>query len=196
MIIESIISTLNNEDGKVNFAPIGVHIDDHEFDFARIEEVDLCLYKGSQTFSNLYTTSEGVINLTDDILAFVETALFSRELPSSPSKLVSAPRMAGASAIFEFSIVSFDDETEPARVRGKILYREVYNGFKGFCRAQGIVLEAVIMATRLKHIPVSELEQCLIKYEKIILKTGGIKEGKALKRVKDYCIEKGITGLK
>ena len=107
MIIESIISTLS-KDGKVNFAPIGIHIADDIHNLSEVKEIELRLYKGSQTFSNLYSTSEGVVNYTDDILAFVETALFSQELTNSPSKLVAPPRMAGANTVSEFAVVHFD----------------------------------------------------------------------------------------
>lgn len=193
MIIESIISTLNSNDGRVNFAPMGIHIHDHLYNPALVEEFELHLYKGSQTFSNLYSASEGVINLTDDVLAFVETALFSRELPVSPSKMVSAPRMAGANTVLEFSVISFDRGREPARVKGKLLYHAVFGGFEGFRRAQSAVLEIAIMATRLDHIPLSEIKQHLGIHEQIILKTGGIKEKQALKRVKDYYFGKGIV---
>ncbi len=193
MIIESIVSTLNNEDGKVNFAPMGIHVHDHLYNPTLIKEVDLYLYKGSQTFSNLYSASEGVINFTDDVLSFVETSLFSRELPGSPSKMVSAPRMAGASTVLEFSVISFDREIEPAKVKGEILHHEVFGGFKGFQRAQNAVLEIAIMATRLDHIPLSEIKQHLGIHEQIILKTGGIKEKQALNRVKDYYFGKGIV---
>lgn len=195
MIIEAIISTLDKKNGRANFAPMGVHLADHASSLARVGEVELCLYRGSQTYDNLYSTSEGVINLSEDVLAFVETALFSRELPSSPSKMVSAPRMSGASAIFEFSVVHFEAAAEPARVKGKILYHEQFGGFTGFCRARSAVLEAVIMATRLDRIPLSEINEYLDKCEQIILKTGGAEERKALQRVKDFLLKKDLTSL-
>ncbi|MFA6807683.1 MAG: DUF447 domain-containing protein [Eubacteriales bacterium] len=194
MIIETIMSTLD-ENGKVNFAPIGVHIGDNMYDLAKIKEVELYLYKGSQTFTNLYLNFEGVINFTNDILIFVETALFSPKLLNSPSKLVRSPRMVGANAILEFIVLDFDSSVEPARVKGKIRCYEEFDGFKGFCRAQGAVLEALIMATRLERIAFLKIEESWNRWEEIILKTGGWKEQEALKRIKEYLIQKGIKGL-
>ncbi len=172
MIIESILSSCS-EDGKVNFAPIGVCIPDDCLQLSEVKEVELTLYSGSNTFSNLKSIREGVINLTDDVLSFVDTALFSALLPSVPSHIVRPPRMAAAKTAWEFSVTSFDESICPARVKGKVLLFTELGSYTGFCRAQGAILEAVIAATRLQWISTSKILESWPLWQELVAKTGG-----------------------
>ena len=108
MIIETILSSIG-VGGQANFAPIGVHIPDDTTRLSEVKEIEIFLYSGSDTFINVKTKPEGVINFTDDVLTFVETALYSTVLPSLPSKKVIPPRMSGARTIWEFKVTEFDD---------------------------------------------------------------------------------------
>ncbi|KUO65958.1 MAG: hypothetical protein APF84_01480 [Gracilibacter sp. BRH_c7a] len=189
MIIETIISTVN-KDGIVNFAPFGVHIPDAGSRMGK--EIELRLYSGSQTLSNLREVAEGVINLTEDVLVFVETALFSKCLPSVPSKHVRPSRMAEANGVYEFVVTSFDDTVQPVRVWGEIIYSQEWGGFRGFCRAQGAVLEALINATRLQFVSPDKIKGAWPSGQEVVDKTGGIKEREAMSKIKDYLILNGI----
>ncbi|WP_347489831.1 DUF447 domain-containing protein [Desulfoscipio sp. XC116] len=191
MIIETILSSLN-EDGEVNFAPIGVHVSDHTEWLSEVEEIEIFLYSGSKTFSNLRARPEGVINLTDDLLSFVDTALYSGILPTHPSDQVRPPRMAGAKLIWEFAVTSFDDSREPAKVTGKILLFRELSSFTGLCRAHGAILEAAITATRLTWIPASKVTDSWPLWQQVVEKTGGGKEKEAFAKITDYFCQQGI----
>lgn len=191
MIIETILSSLN-QDGAVNLAPMGVHIPDHILNLSEVREISLSIYSGSQTFINLPATLEGVINITDDVSAFVETALFSTILPTVPSRLVRPPRLANARTIWEFAVTEFDASGEPAKVRGLIRHYEELAGYRGFCRAEWAVLEAVIAATRWQWMPHSKIEESWPLWKEIVEKTGGIRERKALNQVSKYFAQKGV----
>lgn len=192
MIIETILTSIS-EDGKVNFAPVGVHIPDDTCCFSEAKEVRMFLYSGSDTFANLKGTSEGVINFTDDTLSFVDTALFSRLLPLTPSHLVHPPRMACAKMIWEFTVTHFDDSREPALVKGQILLMEELTGFRGFCRAHGAIIEAAIIATRLPWISPSEIAQSWQHWQEVVAKTGGRREREAFRKLTAYFIQHGIS---
>jgi len=191
MIIETILSS-SSKDGQANFAPIGVHIPDDCLQFSEVKEINLVLYPGSHTFANLKNVPEGVVNFTDDVLSFVDTALFSDLLPKVPSHIVRPPRMAGARTIWEFSVTSFDDSVCPARVKGKVLLFEELGGYTGFCRAQGAILEALITATRLQWTPKSKILDSWPLWQEMVLKTGGIRELKAFRRLAGDLVQQGV----
>lgn len=191
MILETILSS-SDEYGNENFAPVGVHVPDDIQNLSDVKQIQLMIYHGSNTFANLKKRPEGVINFTDDILSFVDTALSSRILPAVPSRLVRPPRMANAKTIWEFQITDFDDSIEPARVNAKILLHEELAGFSGFCRAQGAILEAAILVTRLQWIPKSKITESWAQWQEIVTKTGGIRELKAFQQLTDYLTQQGI----
>ena len=192
MIIETILST-SNENAKPNFAPIGIRIPADCLRLSEVKEIELALYPGSETFSNLKSVPEGVVNCTDDVLSFVDTALFSELPPAVPSHLVRPPRMAAAKAVWEFSVMSFDDRTCPARVKGKILRYEELGGFAGLCRAQGAVLEAAILATRLQWISPGTIVESWPHWQEVVAKTGGVREQAAFQKLAGYLVRQGIA---
>lgn len=192
MIIETILSSCSKH-GKVNFAPIGVHLSDDCTRLSELTEFGLILYPGSHTFSNLKDVREGVINLTDDVMSFVDTALYSERLPEIPSHTVLPPRMAAAKTVLEFSVTSFDDATCPAKVKGKVLLFAELGSYSGFCRAQGAILEAVIAATRLQWIPKSKILELWPLWREVTTKTGGVREREALCKLADYFVHQGIS---
>lgn len=191
MILETILSSLDKE-GKVNLAPMGVHLPDTGGNLSAVKEISLFLYPGSHTYKNLSAIREGVANLTDDVGIFVETALFSVSFPTLPSCVVRPPRLAAARAVFEFVVTDFNSSREPAKVTGEVRYYEKLGGFTGFCRAQGAVLEAAIAATRCQWIPLRDMEEDWARWRKIVEKTGGIRERAAFKRIYDYLMLQGV----
>lgn len=191
MILETILSSIS-ADGIVNFAPIGLHIPDTDLERCPVKRIVFHLYPGSQTYENLKATGQGVINFTDDVLVFVETALYSDCPPSVPSQKVRPPSMAHARTIWEFTVTRFDPSTEPAFLEGKIEHREQRGGFAGFCRAQGAVLEAAIAATRWQWLPIGKIIDPWPVWLEVVEKTGGNREREAFNKVSSFLAEKGI----
>ena len=191
MIIETILSSIGVE-GQMNFAPVGVHVPDDGMRLKDIREIEIFLYSGSHTFNNLKITPQGVINFTDDVLLFVETALFSNPLPFTPSLTVLPPRLATAKTIWEFSVTNFDDSRDPARVNGKILHIEERDGFSGFCRAHAVILEATILATRIEWIHPNKIIDSWPAWQEVVAKTGGTKEQEAFRKVAVFLKERKI----
>jgi hypothetical protein len=191
VIIETILSS-NSKEGKANFAPVGVHITDDYAGLADVKHFDLRLYPGSNTFANLKERNEGVINFSDDIRAFVDTAFFS-DLPLSvPSHSVRPPTMADAKAVWEFSVTSFDSSTVPTHVKCNVLLYKQIGSFGGFCRAQGAILEAVIAATRLQWIPANTIPEAWPGWREIVSKTGGRRELEAFRKLTEYLLRHDV----
>ena len=72
MILETIVSTLDTT-GSPNFAPMGVIWDE---DYVTIRP-----YRNTSTYRNLLGSGAGVVNVTDDVLAYVQCGLYKTALP-------------------------------------------------------------------------------------------------------------------
>ena len=79
MILEAIFSTLK-VDGQPNFAPMGVVWGE--------EYVTVRPFRQTQTYENLVASGYGVVSLTDDVRAFVQSGLYHVVLPHFSARQV------------------------------------------------------------------------------------------------------------
>lgn len=181
MVLETIVCTINSS-GQPNFAPIGVYTS-LDIPDARVL---LRLYSGSNTYINLKQSKQGVICFSDDVLLFVETALFSSCPPYVPSVTVIPPTLTNVGTAWEFFVSDFDDTADPAVIGANVVYsRESSIRFTGFCRAKMAVLEATIAATRW-HLAPEQLMKYWNHWLAIVKKTGGRQEFLAFDRICAY----------
>jgi uncharacterized protein len=143
MIIETIVSTLD-ESGEPNFAPMGVEPGP---DFITVRP-----FRNTLTYRNMVSTGYGVVNFTDDALAYVESALYNAVLPNFPAKTAPGVVCRDACSWLELAVEFETGSDERAELQCRVLYRGRQKDFIGFCRASHAVIEATIMATRLKLI--------------------------------------------
>jgi uncharacterized protein len=182
MILETIFSTLD-EHGKPNFAPMGISWGD--------DSVIVRPFRTSRTCHNLLSTGYGVANLSDNVLAFVQCALYNEILPSFPAIKVPGVIFQDACSWLELAVVAIGGSEERAECRCRVLYRGRQKDFLGFCRARNAVIEAAIMATRLglhdRNGVADILNQCM----KVVDKTGSEIEKKAFQLVCKYVEKQG-----
>lgn len=180
MIIETIVSTVNSCGGP-NFAPMG---------FTPLPERAGLLrpFKGSRTYANLLDSGSGVVNIVDDVLLFVETALYSAVPPHISARYVRAPLLKGATSCHEFEVVYFRNDMEPAEVNVKVLACSNRRYFTGFCRASFAVLEATILASRLHILGSARVMEGVNSFKELVSKTGGEREKEAFAMVKRYLL--------
>jgi hypothetical protein len=177
MIIETIFSTLDPI-GQPNFAPMGV--------FWGEEEITVFPFLQTQTYRNLHATGYGVVNVTDDVLAFVESALYDAVLPHFPAASVSGVVFKGVCYWRELKVVSFGGNQERAEIRCRVVNKGWLRDFLGFNRARGAVIDAAILATRLHLYDQETVLEELKRYEAIVLKTGNDMERTAFNRVREF----------
>ncbi len=177
MIVETIFSTLDAA-GQPNFAPMGIIWGE--------DEVVIQPYKTTTTFRNLIATRYGVANLTDDVSAFVQSALYDAVLPHFPASVVPGVVFQGTCSWLELEALGETVPTERAKVRCRVVNRGSRREFLGFCRARNAVIEAAILATRLHLYDPKEVTQALGHYEQIVRKTGDETERVALQRVCEF----------
>jgi hypothetical protein len=181
MIIETIFSTLD-EKGNPNFAPMGIEMG--------MESVSIRPFRTSKTWSNLVANPYGVANLTDNVLAFVECALFDERLPGFAARKIPGVVFQDACSWLELEIMSRAGDRERAELICQILHRDRQRDFWGFCRAKNTVIEAAILATRLTIHGRKEVLEFINKHMRIVEKTGSDIDKEAFNMIKGY-VENG-----
>ena len=177
MIIETIFSTVN-EIGQPNFAPMGVVWGE--------EELTVRPFRQSRTCHNLLATGYGVANLTDDVLAFVQSGLYDAALPHFPASTVPGVVFQEACSWRELAVVTVAGTAERAEVRCRVAGKGWRRDFLGFNRARSAIIEATILATRLHLHDPATVAEALDRYEVIVEKTGDEGEKTAFEWIREF----------
>ncbi len=177
MIIEQILTTMD-VDGNVNFAPMGVEWGD--------EEIIIKPYKETTTYPNLKATGVAVVNITDNVLYIARGAISKPQFPWHAAHIVKGAVIEDACSWREVEVRGVDESQDRTRFTTRVVHRGFKREFVGFNRARHAVLEAAILATRIRflrrnHI-VSEFERLQI----IVDKTAGSREHEAMQLLTDY----------
>lgn len=176
-IIESIVIT-QDRDGLPNFAPMGVT-------FAQ-DPILLRPYKETTTYTNLAATGEAVVNLTDNVLLFAEGAVGRPQFPTFPAERVHGLILKDACTYYECTARELPEEGERARFACTVLKKGVLREFIGFNRAKNAVIEAAILATRIRFLGREHVGREFERLREIVDKTAGEKEHAAFRHLCDY----------
>jgi uncharacterized protein len=182
MIVETIVSTLD-ESGAPNFAPMGVILNE--------EFITVRPYRNTRTCRNLVASGYGVVNFSDDALAYVQCGLYHAVLPNFPASTVAGVVYQETCSWQEMALVSRGGSDERAELQFRVLHKGRNKEFLGFCRARNAVIEATILASRLDFCDPDTMNQKLIQYGEIIEKTGGASEKQAFQLVQDFVKKRG-----
>ncbi|HET89911.1 MAG TPA: DUF447 family protein [Chloroflexi bacterium] len=185
MIIETIFSTVNPE-GHPNFAPMGVIWGE--------AVMTVRPFTSTTTYHNLAATGVGVANVTDNVLAFVRSALFDAPLAHFPAQNVPGVALEDACCWFELRVARIEnDASSRADVHCHVVGRGRQRDFVGFNRGKNAVIEATILATRLQLYTPAEIQSALSHYREIVAKTGGDEEREAMACLEHY-VERWFLG--
>lgn len=171
MILETIVTTLDAA-GRANFAPMGVEWGE--------DEIVLKPYQETATFRNLSASGEAVANLVDDVRFFVESALGSPQFPAQPAQVVRGVVLEAACSWRELRVRSADTGAPRARFECEVVGRGVKREFLGYNRARAAVIEATILATRTRILPIAEIQAEYRRLQVIVDKTAGPAEREAM----------------
>jgi len=174
MIVETVTTTIN-PDGTVNCAAMGVEWGE--------EALVIKPFRGTRTLRNLRATGAAVVNLTDDILLFTEAALDDPHPPTRPAGRVDGAVLADACSWREVAVDAIDGDGPRARVRARVVGRGTGREFIGFSRACHAVLEASILASRVRRLPPDDIRGELARLGVVVDKTAGPRERAAMDRV-------------
>ena len=147
-IIETVVTTIN-PDGSVNCGAMGVEWG--------AERIVIKPFRGTRTLRNLRATGAAVVNLTDDILLFSQAALGDPHPPTHPAAGVEGAVLDDACSWREVRVEAIDDGAQRARVSTVVVGGGSGREFLGFNRARHAVLEASILASRVRLLDAEEI---------------------------------------
>jgi uncharacterized protein len=185
VILEGIVTTLST-DGRVNIAPMGAVIDDAEE--RAIRRMRLRPYQGTATLANLTRTGEGVFHVTDDVELLARAAVDRLEtLPEFvPAQAVEGWVLAEACRWYALRVLKIDASGARAGVDAEVVDCARLRDFFGLNRAKHAVVEAAILATRVRLLPPAEIREELKRLAIPVEKTGGAAEQRAFAFLQDY----------
>jgi hypothetical protein len=174
-VLETVVTTIN-PDGSVNCAAMGVEWGD--------EQIVIKPFHGTRTLRNLRATEAAVVNLTDDILLFSQAALGDPRPPTRPAVGVEGAVLDDACSWREVRVAAIDDGAIRARVSTVVVGDGVGREFLGLNRASHAVLEASILASRIRLLEAGDVRDELERLQVLVDKTGGPREREAMTYVR------------
>jgi hypothetical protein len=181
MILEGIVTTLN-ADGDVNISPMGPIVD---LDMRRLI---FRPYPTSRTFTNLKRNGQGVFHVTDDVelLARAAVGTVSPLPPLLVPTRIDGRILADACRWYAFRIRSCDETSERAEMIAEVVEEGRIREFFGFNRGKHAVVEAAILATRVRFLPREEILREFDRLKVLVNKTGGPQEQLAFEFLEQY----------
>ncbi|MDQ7029093.1 MAG: DUF447 family protein [Ardenticatenia bacterium] len=177
MIIESLVTTLDAQ-GQINCAPMGVEWGE--------EHIVIKPYQDTTTYRNLVVTRAAVVNLTDNVWLFAQSAISHPVFPTRPALAVRGAVLQDVCSWREVVVEEIDAQQERARITTRVVHRGFSREFLGFNRARHAVLEAAILATRTRFFPTEHILNEFKRLQVLVDKTGGAQEHKAMALLTEY----------
>ncbi|MFN8457290.1 MAG: DUF447 family protein [Anaerolineae bacterium] len=180
MIIESILTTVDAE-GQVNCAPMGV-------EWGR-EIIVIKPFKETTTYRNLLVNDAAVVNLTDNVLLFAQSAIASPIFPTRPAEVVIGAVLQDVCSWREVRVEALPSSVSRARASpARVVRRGFAREFLGFNRARHAGgFGSAILATRTHMLT---REYILAEFERlqvIVDKTAGaFQEFEAMRLLTDF----------
>lgn len=184
LLIEAIVTTLG-EDAAPHIAPMGPIVDE------QFTQLLLRPYRTSTTYQNLRRTGQGVLHVTDDVELFARAAV---------GRLEGTPRLFAAKAIegailadtcrwYAFRVQSIEDQQERTQIIAEVVEYGRARDFVGFNRAKHAVIEAAILATRIKWLDADFIRTEFNRLSVLVAKTGARQEHAAFQFLQNYVDE-------
>ncbi|XSG82738.1 MAG: DUF447 domain-containing protein [Methyloligella sp. ZOD6] len=170
MIRECIVTTSNAE-GEIHIAPLGLIEDGGNWIVAP--------FHPSTTLKNLRENPFAVANFTDDVLIFAGCLTGRKDWPTVPADEVPGARLAETLAHMELAVDRIEEDELRPRFSCRVVKTVNHAPFGGMNRAKSAVLEAAILASRLKMLPREKVDQEIDYLTIAIEKTAGPREREA-----------------
>jgi hypothetical protein len=174
-ILETVVTTMN-PDGSVNCAAMGVEWGE--------QRIVIKPFRGTRTLRNLRASGAAVVNLTDDVLLFSQAALGDPRPPTRPAATVEGAVIDDACSWREVRVEDIDDDGPRARVGTVVVGGGTGREFLGLSRACHAVVEASILASRVRLLPAEHIRAELERLQVLVDKTAGPREHEAMAYVR------------
>jgi len=180
MIRETILTTMNTQ-GDIHIAPFGITVDE--------DDLVISPFRPSRTLDNLMDNPHAVINYTDDVQVFAGCLTHRRHWKTRPAVEVPGVILHQALAHTEVRVKKIDEDEKRPHLHCEPVYDEMHSPFQGFNRAQGAVIEAAILISRLEIMPLEQVESEIAYLSSALEKTAGPHELKAWEWLMEYLDE-------
>jgi hypothetical protein len=190
MIIETVVTTLDEAD-EPNFAAMGVVWGE--------ETITIRPFTNTRTYRNLIRAGEAVVNVTDNVLIFAKSALSRESFEAFPASRVKGVVLEDSCHWREVRVRSLTSSRSSAvEGRAEIVTDVVGAGhlrpFSGLCRAKHAVVEASILASRLRFLPAADVLSELERLTVLVQKTGDPREHAAMDFIR-ACVERRMASV-
>ena len=179
MIIETIICTKNSQ-GIVNFAPFGIKKNKNY--------ILISPYIPSTTLNNLKETGNASVNYTDDATFFVNCILGKKNFEKIKCSKINSYFLKDALAHDEVVVESIEENKVRPIFKCKIIFKEEHKRFEGYNRARNSLIEACILASRVKILKKKQILKELEGLKNSVEKTAGIKERKSWNLISKFIL--------
>lgn len=176
MILETLVTTVSPL-GVPHIAPMGVHVGG--------DGLIILPFKPSTTLDNLLATRQAVVNRCDDVRVFAGCLTGRRDWPLVPSERIQAPRLADCLSHLEVELTRVEDDELRPKLYCRAVHEANHRPFQGYNRAQFAVLEAAILVSRLRMLPMGKIEAELHYLRTALDKTAGDQEREAWRWLMD-----------
>jgi hypothetical protein len=180
MILEGIMTTQNSS-GVLNIAPMGPIVDES------MQRLLLRPYQSSTTYQNLKQSRRGVFHVTDDVEMLAAAAIGQLPPPATIDVAeAGVPVLAGACRWYGVEVDTLDDSQERTEIVCRTTAQGRLRDFFGLNRAKHAVVEAAILATRIKMLPGEEIRRQYEQLSILVEKTAGDAERRAFEKLSKY----------
>jgi len=160
-LYEVVITSLDNN--APHAAPFGVKTTDFKIVFIE-------MYKGSNTLRNVLTNKEFVLNTVTDPTVFYD-ALYAREkIDFGFAKMIIAPVLTDSPASIEVRLKNAINKEQSYMIEAEVVYIHIRKRKELLNRAKSLVLESLILATRIPYLPERKPEELLRENYRVIKK--------------------------
>jgi len=160
-IYEVIVSTYRGD--KPHSAPIGVWTDD-------FVTLNMEIYSGSSTLKSIIELKDFAVNLVADMSVFYNSLFDEANVEYRDSLNINAPVVTNATATIEAKLKKVENKGNKFHLESMPVNVEVNEPVKLVNRAEAIVIESLILATRLPYLPESKVQEALRENYRIVRK--------------------------
>ena len=158
---ETIITCYN--DDLPHAAPFGIKSPDMKI-------IQIEMYKGSITLASILDKNEFVVNFVSDPVYFYHSLYNRDQLGFTEAKNVKAPIIGDCPAFMEAKIINSVEKAQSFLFDAEIVHIEIVNTPRLINRAESLVIESLIIATRVDHMPEGRAAELLKENHRIIKK--------------------------
>ena len=160
-LYEVVITSLDNN--IPHAAPFGVKTTD-------FNDVLIEMYKGSNTLRNVLANKEFVLNTVTDPTVFYDALYAEEKINFGFAKMIMAPVMTDSPASIEVRLKNARIKEQSYMIEAEVIYIHIRNRKELINRAKSLVLESLILATRIPYLAQRKPEELLRENYRVIEK--------------------------